>query len=175
VNEGEIKLTWVLVQGSWPNFNIPEEAEMRSIKMVAWMDVLADVDPDLVRAALASMSSREFPPTPGMLREEAFRIRNAGDGIAPAPDPDAAWLEFKQKYKTRGPWSHPAVAGAAAAIGCKEFGMSQADEEMAWRAHFIKFYGTASVRADRELVPLAPAVANLLGGGVLKRVPELEA
>jgi hypothetical protein len=174
VNEREIKLTWVLVQGSWPNFPIPEAAEMRGIKLAAWLDVLGDVDPDLVRAALASMSSREFPPTPGQIRDEAFRLRNAGDGIAPPPDADAAWLEFKQRYKTRGPWSHPSVAAAASALGCKEFGESPSADEMAWRAHFIKFYGTSDVRFTREGVPLAPAVANLLGGGILKRVPELE-
>lgn len=170
--DDQIKSFWLYMNENWPNYEIPSSGSRQLARIKVWRDLCGDLDPELIRAAIASLASRDFPPTPGQIREAAVDIQRMLDGGTDMPGVDEAWLEFKSGYKTRGPWSHPAVEAAARALGCREYGMSEVSEEMAWRAHFIKLYGSASQRFTKE-VAAPPALASFMAG-VLKRAPQSE-
>lgn len=173
MTKNEVRMMWIYMQEIWPNFPIPDSADLRTVKERVWLDLCGDLAPDLVRATVASMAAREFPPTPGLVQEEAHRIQAISRGEVPMPGVDEAWTEFKANYRTSGPWSHPAIAAAANALGCREFGASEMKDEIGQRAHFVKFYGSASLRIGRELGEMPPVLAAYMQSAI-KRAPQGE-
>lgn len=155
-------MTWVFMQQYWPTFPIPEDETLCTVKEEAWLASCRDLDVRLVRATIATLGTREFPPGPGQLAAAAAEVQSLASGDPKAPSVDEAWHEFKEMYQNRGPWSHPAVEAAAKALGCKEFGMSETADEMAWRAHFLQLYRAASERMAQEARPTPPALADYM-------------
>lgn len=171
MTEVEIKALWLYMNENWPNYEIPSSEARQQARVQVWRDLCGGLDAQLVRATIASLSAREFPPTPGQIHAAAIQLANAEVGEMPCLD--EAWLEFKANYKSHGPWSHPAVEAAAQALGCREFGQSEVADEMAWRAHFIKLYGSASTRYERISAPMPPVLAAYMESAI-KRAPQAE-
>jgi hypothetical protein len=158
---------------TWPTYSVPQDPDGEAIRILVWQDNLGDLSVAELHAAIASWPDH-FPPTPRELREHTLNLRNRGTGIDPAPDPDLAWREFMDSYRSRGPWSHPAIEAAAKAVGCKEFGNSlEADREY-WRRDFLKFYDIARQRHERTSKPPPPVLQNYLANVAKRWPPELE-
>lgn len=157
----------------WPRtFLVPQDERELALAERAWLGVLGDLDVDLVEAAMVSWDEH-WPPSPKELRNAALKQKAIAEGEVEMPCLDEAWLEFKANYKSHGPWSHPAVEAAAHALGCREFGQSEVADEMAWRAHFIKLYGSASTRYERATASMPPVLAAYMEN-VLNRAPQSE-
>jgi hypothetical protein len=151
---------------------LPQNENELELAERAWMSSLADLDKKLIEVTMVSWDEH-WPPSPKELRNAALELRAIANGESGAPSLDEAWAEFKENYRTRGPWSHQAVEAAANALGCKEYGNSEVADEMAWRAHFFKLYGSATGRIAKESEPAPPALAAYMEG-VLKRAPQPE-
>ncbi len=85
-------------------------------------------------------------------------------------DPDQAWAEVQQKIRTVGYYRHPtwsqsAIAQVVEALGWQNLCLSTNPE--ADRAHFLRFYATARLRARHRQhwaqlpAPLRQALATL--------------
>jgi hypothetical protein len=166
----EANVLWLYMAEVWPHYRVPETVEEIELREQVWLDLLGDLEPNLVRAVIANMATREFAPTPGQIREAAdeavARMRHEH-----APDPDEAWREVRMAVgvhifrdgEEAGPeWSHPAIADAVRAMGWRDFCNSPTDDSAIWRAHFLRFYGTAVTRHRRQVgIGIAPIVAEL--------------
>ena len=65
----EIEMIWLYLAQFWPTFEIPTEPRLVEIKMLAWHNLLGDVQVDMARRAVDSLSlTREFAPNPGQIR-----------------------------------------------------------------------------------------------------------
>lgn len=163
----------------WPRkFIMPTNDDELAIAQKVWTDVLGDLDSELVRAAMLSWEDH-WPPSPQELRDASIRVRNAGtdDEI---PGSDEAWIEFKTEYKNHysnsndDEWSHPCVADAARAVGCRDFGQSLETDRATWRAQFRGFYEAAVKRFNRTSESVAPGIVAYRQRMIAARMPELE-
>lgn len=152
----------------WPRLMVvPTAATELDVMVSVWMDVLGDLDVEQVRSALAAISNREFPPTPGQVRDEALRpLREQ------LPDWDQFWrwvrgeaaraslYTYEKKPQLTCPW--PALAGLVTVEDLSEWARSEVtihDLEMVQQAHVRRRFEPAVVRALRDGVPVMPAVA----------------
>lgn len=112
--------------------------------------LLLDLDAGLVLAAVDALAAegREFAPPPGVVRLRATTLAHPA-----LPDLDQALEEVRAAvahfgiYRTP-EFSHPAIEAAVNAIGWDEVCNSTNPE--AFRAHFLRLYGTVGERAKRE-------------------------
>jgi hypothetical protein len=157
-----------LTKSHWANFAVLT-GEQQALQAGAWLDVLGDIDLPDVRVALAQIDAegREFPPTPGQVREAVLASRGAI-----APDWDEAYTAVNGSIRKYGscrgpgwaePWQrpelHPAVEEAVKGMG-GWYDVGQAHVTDAWRAQFRDVYLLAKARFDRE-AKTPPAVREI--------------
>ncbi len=172
----EIRVAWVYAQQLWPAFDIPADPRLEAVKLQAWLDVVGDLEMPLVRAALARLAADQFPPPPGRIRQEAVRLASPA-----VPDVDQAWAEVVDGIRRHGraerpEFSHPLIAAAVDGMG-GWLALCQSENPVADRAHFLKLYGVATIRQERDAA-VSPAVAGLVEGvraALAGRQKELEA
>lgn len=61
----------------WPNYHPPDDELEMEIAAAEWLAVLGDLDVFSVRAAIHKINrdGKEFPPTPGQIREQVIAVR----------------------------------------------------------------------------------------------------
>lgn len=144
----------------WPSFRLSDDEDVLRASVRAWHRSLADLDPEVVEAAVESLGRREFAPTPLMVREAALAIARPE---AMVPDAAAAWEEVQAALQlvgwTRTPeWSHPAVGDAVRALGGWR-AVCESTTLMADRAHFLRVYDAVRERHLRDAVATPAARA----------------
>jgi hypothetical protein len=156
----------LIVYGSklWGHaFPVPVNEGDLAVTEQAWNDVLSDLEPEDVRAAMADWSG-QYPPTPKQLRNETEvlvrRLYDAPD----VPEPDQAYAELIRAVSHVGyvgipQWSHYAVAHTVEAIGGWQ-SICESTNEPALRAHFMQMYASASRRAIRQMESPLPVIAR---------------
>lgn len=112
--------------------------------------LLLDLDAGLVLAAVEALAAegREFAPPPGVVRLRATTLAHPA-----LPELDQALKEVADAVSSVGiyrtpEFSHPAIQAAVDAITWQEVCNSTNPE--AFRAHFLRLYGTTGERAKRE-------------------------
>lgn len=175
MQETEIRVLWEYAAQAWPNYTIPTTPEQRRIRIEVWSDMLGDLEAGLVRAALGSLSGREFFPPLGIVRDTAALLQNQIDGVPSVPDVDQAWDEVTwalQHVGRREPpqWTHPAIAATVRALNWNE--ICNCGELGVMRGQFARLYETCKGRVERERVPPPPALAAFIANG-LKRVDDV--
>lgn len=160
-----------LIKGHWPNFAVLD-GNKQALQAGAMLDVISDLDLTDVRAALAQLDAegRDFPPTPGQIRETVLATR----GVI-APDWDEAVTQVQQEVRAgRGnQWgdrtfapSHPAIEAAVKAMG--GWGVVHSSHlTETWRAQFRDAYKLAAARYDRETK--TPPILTELAAGLAER------
>ena len=150
----------------WPRtFAAPTDDITLALTVQVWQDVLGDLEPAQVRAAMAAWAGR-FPPTPRELRDASLGVARAVAGVTPAPDVDEALAEVERAihlvgYMGQPEWSHPAIAHAVAAVGGWADGICHTSNPSATRAHFIAAYKSAVARGISESEPAMPILAGV--------------
>jgi len=152
------------IQVTWPRTKWAAPVEFVG---TVWLDYLADLPADAVRATLVDLPPT-WAPAPGELRE-AVLARIDPDV---SPDGDEAWAEVQAGIRRWGAsapyhrpfgegdpkvWSHPAVAAAVEAFGWGA--LCRADNPGTDRAQFRDFYAAARARHRPRRTPPAAAVA----------------
>jgi hypothetical protein len=162
---------WSYAHEKWPNYPLPElGSPAAAMRAEAWTVEFGDLPAAAVRAAMCdpSLSRRDFFPALGLLRAAALRAL----GHDAAPDPDEAWLAVRSTAAGGADDElravlHPAVARAAEAVGWRD--LRQGENQDALRAHFLRFYESASVRYARETeTPPAAALEPAAGPRALR-------
>lgn len=146
----------------WPNFRLPSTGPDMDDFLDAWMRLLGDLEHGPVFAAAEAYGSegKEFAPNPGMLRRRAIEMTDTS-GI---PSADDAWGEVVEAFARVGSYrtptfSHPAIDAVVHSMGWKTLCLSE--DQMADRAHFMRFYAEARERA-RFIRTATPAVRELI-------------
>lgn len=160
----------------WPGQRDVDQRE----QILGWRALLGDVDAVVGRAAMDELAADgdRFVPPPGLIRKHALLLSLA----SAIPTAEQAWAEVCDKIRTVGydatvqdlcwrgrdcagvecvhhevSWSHPAVRAAVDALGWRDLCLSY--EQMADRAHFIRFYAAAVDRMTRQAVAPPTVVA----------------
>jgi len=148
----------------WPRtFTLPADETRYSLTVQVWQDVLGDLDPTAIRAAMADWLGK-FPPTPRELRQATIAISRLIAGDTPAPDVDEALAELERAvhlvgYMGRPGWSHPAITDAVRSVGGWADGICHTTNPAATRAHFITAYTAAVSRHRDHGSPAIPILA----------------
>lgn len=122
---------------------------------------LLDLAPESAMAAVHSIHAdgERFAPSPGQVRKRAVELVG---GYPPSADQALAEVHHQMarvgSYGTP-VWSHVAVGAAVEAMG-GWMALCRSEDTMADRAHFLKIYGSAQARHERQAV-MPPAVAAL--------------
>lgn len=165
----DVRMLWAYAAELWGStFTIPDSQALRQVKERVWLDVLGDLDAELVRRAMVSMSVH-FAPTPVELREAAQALAASRiDGEAPHDAQEA--LKELHGLVARYGYMRPAEALTAAdawdpALGAviRTLGWLQIctdDNEAVFRGQFRVLYETASSRILRAARPVAPILAS---------------
>ena len=150
----------------WPRTVTPPTDDITlALTVQVWQDVLGDLEPEQVRAAMAAWAGR-FPPTPRELRDATLAVARKVAGIPDAPDVDEALAELERAihligYMGRPDWSHPAIGQAVAAVGGWADGICHTSNPTATRAHFIAAYKSAVERGVSQSEPAMPILAGV--------------
>lgn len=171
----ELHMCFAMVSAAWPHSKPMPETFALGQRLLSPLDVRA------VTAAIEqfSLEGREFAPPLGLVAKRAHELaaKAAGEGI---PDPQEALAEVYQRIQRGGfystpEWSHPAIGATVEAMGGWEATCLDENPE-AFRAHFLRLYGTVQARTERESL-IAPSLAELLDSAVaataLPQVQEL--
>lgn len=156
----------LIVYGSklWGHaFPVPVNEGDLAVTERAWSDVLADLDPEDVRAAMADWSG-QYPPTPKQLRTATEKLVRKLNFVPEIPDEDQAYTEVMAAVRRVGyvgfpGWSHPAVGHAVDAVG-GWLAICESTNEPALRAHFGQMYASACRRAVREQETPLPVICR---------------
>ncbi len=145
----------------WPNYKLPADAPSVDLRVQAWLDVLGDLEPAAVRAALVACSAEDFAPPPGRLRELVIE-----HVIGEVPDVVQAWAEFLNACRhgiyDEPVWTNEVIAEAARCFDVRALAVSdEADLENVTQAHFRRVYEIVAARWRREHSADAPAIAAL--------------
>lgn len=126
----------------------------------AYAMVLEDLSPDALGAAVRRlMATARFFPRASEIRAEALGVT----GVDGKTDALAAWGKVKRAVGTHGrdrepTWDDPATAFAVAALGWRDYCLSDSDAEMSWRARFVDAYaGYQSRQTDSLMLHGAPS------------------
>lgn len=145
-----------LIATYWPHWNPPGDDDEFDVMVDAWLRLLGEVPQ---RAAVAAVEAcavnhdeYRFPPGPGAIRSHALAL----SAPVSMPDVDEAWAEIRDQISHTGRYglptfTHPAIDAAVHSIGWLT--LCDTTDEMATRAHFIRFYGRSLRRAtaDRDM------------------------
>lgn len=164
-------------------------------RLIVWRDLVADLDLQHVHAAMVQLSTEgdRFPPPPGLIRKRAVAFTTPAGS---APGPEEAWAEIKAKIGSVGyttaldlcerclpldtdgrrecdhrwvTFSHPAIQAFVDSLGWKY--LCQSQDEMADRAHFVKWYPAAVDRLSNQAA--LPDAVKALASQVVSALPRL--
>lgn len=158
-----------MLEAAYPAAKITDETAM------LYAHFLADLDPDVAKAAVARViSTSTFWPSIAELRKAAAELQDR------LPEPEEAWEEVLREANRCGDWdtprfSHPLIERAVRAVGFRAIQYSEALGVE--RAHFLRVYEALRTRAmqERQLSPqareLVSRVAAQLGAPATPRLP----
>lgn len=153
----------------WPHYRQPIGAEQYDIRVMAWMDVLGDLDASAVRAAIASLAEREFAPTPGQVRAAANSM--VGSSF-PAWDEFWSWVRAEASRASlftlddgprfECPW--PDLAGLVTLDDLMDGDVvvDDADLTNVRQGHLRRRYDSRAARAHRDVYGQVPALTAYL-------------
>lgn len=159
---------------AFPNVNFPRAS------VLLYGELLGDIPGEVLDAAVMQVIARHVyntVPSVAEIRNMAFEIaRGEGDVLSAY----AAWEEVKRALHEARPeqhvWSNPLVEKAINGVGgIRAFGQSDVDDEVSWRAQFVRAYESFVQRAANEarMLPGVRAVVERLAGeGERKRIGE---
>lgn len=135
------------------------EKEVLQATVRVFAVTLRDIDDALLKAAIVQhIGTSKWFPSVADIRETAVSLMHRADDV---PDPYTAWNQIKRLMRG-GPEPHPLAMRAINALGgVREFGLSDVDDESAWRARFIAAYETYQRRQAEDAMML-PAVAGYI-------------
>jgi len=131
---------------TWPEEPFPSD------RVAVYAAALADLDADLLRAAIAHcIATLRFFPKPAEIRSAAFELVKTAEGV---PDTSTAWGEVMSEISRVGSYglprfSHPAIERAVRLTGGWQR-ICLSETLASDRARFIEFYGQVIDKADRE-------------------------
>lgn len=154
---------WDILRKSYP------EAKLTDGQIEVYMRFLGDLSPEAVLAAVAQHTSTcKWFPKVSELRELAFRATDT----TPFPTAIDAWGEVCKAISVVGcygdptqpygtwwhGWTHPLIERVVNAMGWQS--LCASTNEMADRAHFVKFYETMAERwkSDNQTLPEVKAL-----------------
>ena len=155
---------WNVLVIAYPNRR-EKDAQLEKDAIALYHRMLSDLPVIAVRAAvLTHISQSVFFPSIAEIRKGAMAsiVRDKRP-----PLPHEAWAEVKLCVKVYGyavtpTFSHPLIERALdGAGGYKDFCMSELDQEMSWRAQFLKSYEQLLARETEDALML-PEVAGLI-------------
>jgi hypothetical protein len=157
VNEREYAVVTARVAQFWPHSAWPV-ATCHGAE-----SLLLDLPARVVVAAVEQLAveGREFAPPPGLVRQRACVLL-----ADPMPDADRALAEVNAAVRNPGAyghpvWSHPAVGATVDAMGGWQ-AVCASENPDAFRAHFLKIYGTVAVR-ETARVAMPDSVRQVMG------------
>lgn len=131
---------------SYPNFKLqPETVE-------AYAEMLADVPPDLLKAAAKQcVAASRFFPTVAELRDAALALMPQQSGL---PTAGEAWAEVCQQIRRTGSYgkpefSTPLIGRAVDSMGGWKM-LCMSEDPMPDRAHFFRVYEALAQRATAQ-------------------------
>ncbi len=143
------------IAAAYPNFTVPKATYQ------VYARLLADVQPDVLTAAAAKAAATcKFFPTVAEIREAATSLMPAVAGLPTAYE---AWGEVKRNvYHSHRPvWSHPLIEKTINCLGGLDaFGQSNIEDEMSWRAQFLRAY-QALAKFEHDDAMMLPEVREL--------------
>lgn len=123
MNRDECRNVMAAATVLWPHSPI-YPAGQASLSVDVWHRILGDLDPEIVDAALVSLSSegRDHAPAVGVIRKRALELRGALGAPGGVPSAVAAWDEVRTQIGRVGrygapTWSHPAIAATVRSFG----------------------------------------------------------
>lgn len=127
--------------------------------------------------ATLALEGREFAPPLGLVARRAAELVEEATNGRP-PDVEEALREVYEQISRCGyyrtpEWSSPAIGGVIEALGGWE-AVCTDDNPEAFRAHFLRLYGTVQARVQRESL-VTPAVRQLVGTLDFRADRELDA
>jgi hypothetical protein len=154
---------------TWPNFKLPGDPETLAVMIEVWCEALEGVSNPEATAAVKSLMSEggAFAPAVGQVRRRALELRQQVTGQGGPPSGAEAWSEVLELIRGRGYMlapeaqhcSHPAVHRAIEVFGWMN--LCKSENQMADRAHFIRFYEeVAAGHRDHMATPAAALEAT---------------
>ena len=146
----------------WPHSERAVDDDRLTVRVKLWQEILAGITPAEAEAAIVSLAAegKEFAPVVGVIRKRALALRQQVTGSGGVPSGADAWAEVLQLIQRRGHirppeaehCSHPAIFKAVETFGWMNLCLSE--NQMADRAHFIRFYEEiASGHRDHMATP----------------------
>lgn len=178
MTDQEIRALWVRGGRLWERWVYPAaDSTLAEVDLSLWHEMFDDLPFEAMAAALVSLSTRDFAPPPGKIREEALRLIQRQSGEPEVPDVDEAWAEVVATVRHLGrltsnpTFFHPAITETVRSIGWLE--ICNSTEQGVMRGQFFRLYEICKQRTQREAIPPAPALVPFLSGGVFKRVDDV--
>jgi hypothetical protein len=155
---------WNLLLIAYPNRR-EKEGTSEKDTITLYHRMLDDLPTAAVQAAaLTHISQSVFFPSIAELRKGAMAAISHEQR---APLPHQAWAEVKEQVRISGyaatpTFSHPLIERAIeGAGGYKDFCMSELDQEMSWRAQFLKAYELLLARETEDALVLPEVRATI--------------
>ena len=158
----------------WPHSERQVDDDRLALRVKLWQEILAGITAPEAEAAIASLAAEgeKFAPVIRVIRKRALALRQQITGSGGVPSGADAWAEVLQLIQRRGHirppeaehCSHPAIFKAVETFGWMNLCLSE--NQMADRAHFIKFYEDISSRfRDHMAGPARSLGGPALGAG----------
>lgn len=174
MNEADVLRVQAVCDELWPHSERAVDDDRLTVRVKLWQQILAGITAPEAEAAIVSLAAegKEFAPVVGVIRKRALALRQQVTGSGGVPSGADAWAEVLRLIQRRGymnppeveDCSHPAVHRATETFGWMNLCLSE--NQMADRAHFIKFYEDISSRfRDHMAGPARSLGGPALGAG----------
>lgn len=148
-----------MLEAAYPRYHPPKET------VSVFYEILKDIPQPMLAAAVLSWVSSDcaWPPTPGQLRAEAFKLQDHATGAISGGE---AWREALKKVDRYNPpreedFSDPLVFQALESIGGNRVLCETLDSALhTARARFLQAFETLRERQQRE-TRMLPAIREL--------------
>jgi len=144
-----------------------------ALRVKLWQEILAGITVPEAEAAIASLAAEgeKFAPVVGVIRKRALALRQQVTGSGGVPSGADAWAEVLRLIQRRGHirppeaehCSHPAIFKAVETFGWMNLCLSE--NQMADRAHFIRFYEDVANRHRDHMATPASELREMLDPG----------
>ena len=173
MNQEEFSHCLAALEACWPNTVRPWSPGTVQTWEGLWMDL--DVAAVLVAIQALATDGREFPPPPGLVRQQVIQLK------MDLPTADEAWGEVRKQIAAVGSlrgtvrwqgkqdilieprWSNPLIGRVADNFGWDE--LCQSENPDATRAHFMQMWREAvgRQRSEQARTPMAAALLSQTG------------
>lgn len=193
MNDREVTEVVAYCRVVWPH-SVSADAPV-GLVIDVWKRIIGDLTAVHVLAAVDQLATEgdRFAPPPGLIRKRAVAFTTP---VGSAPGPEEAWAEIKAKIGSVGyttaldlcerclpldtdgrrecdhrwvTFSHPAIQAFVDSLGWKY--LCQSQDEMADRAHFVKWYPAAVDRLSNQAA--LPDAVKALASQVVSALPRL--